>query len=517
MSLENLYPLPTAVNAPTSRSPEYQKRIYDLAEMHFTGHELQELRTRIPNIRFAIEEADLYKRYIVHQDRKLLSKLQHFVGSVYIYDLLTANLRELSDRVENATQPALITTSRAEMGKLANALRGYVAVECDDTGNTKITQAKANEKVYLSRIPHNIIANISTLEKQAAMTGVPGKGDSTIKALQSAGPMGSEAFGIRAFELAPQNVPSPTYLLDNHPADDCMPARLIYQLASSKIDCSYLSMDHRKRLSKLEIDFPPVTVNLPHPSAAKSYNVKAATMPGAYLDMGSGNGQINYGVDSAVQVTFRNDINAVTIGKGGGGDPPPLRYSTQVYFNPARSATDSLYQFDNVIASFIKRDIIAFNALRGQILDKIDVWWKRNGALASMTQTVPAGYADPIQFIQNIQKATYALTGSIPKCPKGSATVWYDKDPASDPKARIVDEFIMAADGTRVRNPFAKVGMCADEPFQADAMTGYPTTGYSVDPTGPHYQVNGARRYKRHSTAARRTRKPARRPARMFY
>eukprot|EP00899_Mesostigma_viride_P009120 jgi/Mesvir1/18209/Mv09488-RA.1 len=221
----------------------------------------------------------------------------------------------------------------------------------------------------------------------------------------------------------------------------------------------------------------------------------------------TGDATINYGLGS-VKVQVQKDEKDVKVPPAVG---EPTRYGSQF-----KLGVTQLYEFDNVIASFIKRDIIAFNALRGQILDKIDIWWKRNGALASMTQTVPAGYADPIQFIQNIQKATYALTGNIPKCPKGSATIWYDKDP-SDSKARIVDEFIMAADGTRVRNPFAKVGMCADEPFQADAMTGYPNAGYSVDPTGPHYQVNGARRYKRHSTAARRTRKPARRPARMFY
>eukprot|EP00899_Mesostigma_viride_P027656 jgi/Mesvir1/8075/Mv10526-RA.1 len=509
MSLENLYPLPTAVNAPTSRSPEYQKRIYDLAEMHFTGHELQELRTRIPNIRFAIEEADLYKRYIVHQDRKLLSKLQHFVGSVYIYDLLTANLRELSDRVENATQPALVTTSRAEMGKLANALRGYVAVECEDDGDTKITQAKA--KVYLSRIPHSIIANIKQLEPNADIPTPLTIGNALIKPIQAAGPMGSDTFGIRAFQLSATNVPSPTYLLDNYPADDCMPARLIYQLASPQIDCSYFSIDHRKRLAKLEIDFPPIESRPVYASAKKTYGISGG-IPPSYINMaGAGNALINHKEQSDVTVKLLQNSNDVTFAAAG---IEPRRYKSQFESIPAGV---DFFKFDNVIASFIKRDIIAFNALRGQILDKIDIWWKRNGALACMTQTVPAGYADPIQFIQNIQKATYALTGSIPKCPKGSATVWYDKDPASDPKARIVDEFIMAADGTRVRNPFAKFGMCADEPFQADAMTGYPTTGYSVDPTGPHYQVNGARRYKRHSTAARRTRKPARRPARMFY
>eukprot|EP00899_Mesostigma_viride_P004576 jgi/Mesvir1/14119/Mv20254-RA.1 len=216
MSLENLYPLPS-VNSPTSRSPEYQRRINDLAEMYFTGHEIQELRTRVPNIRFAVEEADLYKRYIVHDNRKLLSKLQLFVASVYIYDLLTANLRELSDRVGNATQASMITTSRDEMAKLANSLRGYVAVECDRLGSTGCTDvSQANGKVYLGRVPHNVIARITSLEEPGAVT-TPNDTDAQLHKIQTAGPVGSGAYAIRAFKIAPGNVPSPTYLLARTP------------------------------------------------------------------------------------------------------------------------------------------------------------------------------------------------------------------------------------------------------------------------------------------------------------
>eukprot|EP00899_Mesostigma_viride_P027910 jgi/Mesvir1/8303/Mv12569-RA.1 len=112
---------------------------------------------------------------------------------------------------------------------------------------------------------------------------------------------------------------------------------------------------------------------------------------------------------------------------------------------------------------------------------------------ALSTHPEAPGGQDSIEFIKNIQKATYALTGTIPKCPNGSSTVWYDRDP-TDPKARIVDETITAADGTRVRNPFARFGMCADEPFGADVMAGYPNQGYAIEPSGGgHYLVNGAR------------------------
>eukprot|EP00899_Mesostigma_viride_P026367 jgi/Mesvir1/6915/Mv09069-RA.1 len=55
----------TVVSTPTVRSAEYQTRVEQLAQDIFTGRELQELRTRIPDIQFVIEEAELYKRNLV--------------------------------------------------------------------------------------------------------------------------------------------------------------------------------------------------------------------------------------------------------------------------------------------------------------------------------------------------------------------------------------------------------------------------------------------------------------------
>eukprot|EP00899_Mesostigma_viride_P026078 jgi/Mesvir1/6655/Mv06391-RA.1 len=460
MSLENLYPLPTSVNSPTSRSPEYQRRINDLAEMYFTGHEIQELRTRVPNIRFAVEEADLYKRYIVHDNRKLLSKLQLFVASVYIYDLLTANLRELSDRVGNATQASMITTSRDEMAKLANSLRGYVAVECDRLGSTGCNNvSQANGKVYLGRVPHNVIARITSLEEPAAVT-TPNDTDAQLHKIQTAGPVGSGAYAIRAFKIAPGNVPSPTYLLGKDPADDCMPARLIYQLASKKIDCTYLSLDHRRRLAKLEVDFPPLYSNIESLRLASSkrygYDLTEDETFANY-DVTTDDAAINVGEQSKVAVSINKTRTDSTL-------ESPMRLGSQFKLVGATDKGLGLVMFENVIRDFIKRDIVAFNALRGQILDKIDVWWKRNGAMSALTHPEAPGGQDSIEFIKNIQKATYALTGTIPKCPNGSSTVWYDRDP-TDPKARIVDETITAADGTRVRNPFARFGISATPPL----------------------------------------------------
>eukprot|EP00899_Mesostigma_viride_P007353 jgi/Mesvir1/16619/Mv10153-RA.1 len=503
------------VNAPTSRTDEYQAKIYDLAEKYFTGYELQELRTRLPGIRFAVEEADMYRRNILHSDRKLLWKLQQFVGSVYIYDLLTANLRELNDRVQNATQTSLIDTSREEMAKLANALRGYVAVECDKAGTTGKTTDNVEGGVHLGNVPHNIVANITALEANTNIPNPPVNVNLVYK-LQSAGPIGSDSEAIRAFALAPTNVPSPTYLAGGDAADDCLPARLIYQLASATIDCSYLSMEHRKRLAKLEVDFPPIVdpSGMALHAAAKRFQMS---------DPGAGGGAVGAaipgwrnafpsGINAKKAIINQGETPNVTVDVCTNADMaiagPPGRLGSQ-FKEVVTGNMEPFYKFENVIARFIKRDILKLNGIRSQILNMIANWWKRNGALSQLDANGVTDSNDPVDFNKKVQKAMYAVTGSIGKCSKGSSIVWYDQDP-SNPKARIVDETITASDGSVVRNPFAKVGVCADEPFQADEDG--MGIGWSGAPTGAHYTLarRATRRHPRRN-AAKRTRRPTRR------
>eukprot|EP00899_Mesostigma_viride_P013874 jgi/Mesvir1/22488/Mv04295-RA.1 len=138
----------------------------------------------------------------------------------------------------------------------------------------------------------------------------------------------------------------------------------------------------------------------------------------------------------------------------------------------------SKISFPNAIQQFVKRDIIAFNRLRTSILNNIDQWWTNNGALG----LIDGSGVNSADFYKTLLDADYRLSGvPQPACPSGSAQVYYDRDPSGmiwdtvdskwvrDPsaiRARVVDPYIRAADGTWVENPEARYG-----PYAKSART----------------------------------------------
>eukprot|EP00899_Mesostigma_viride_P028617 jgi/Mesvir1/8940/Mv06654-RA.1 len=105
-----------------------------------------------------------------------------------------------------------------------------------------------------------------------------------------------------------------------------------------------------------------------------------------------------------------------------------------------------------MIAPFVKRDLLAFNRMRSAILNQIDSWWRNHGALAM----VDGGVADaPWKSMARMMNADYRVSGlPQPSCPPGYGSLFFNKDP-SDPTAKIVDPYIVAADGSLVENPNA--------------------------------------------------------------
>eukprot|EP00899_Mesostigma_viride_P006711 jgi/Mesvir1/16040/Mv08336-RA.1 len=128
--MTSMYPMYSSNATPTVRSAQAQQRINDFASKIFTPYELQKLRTYIPGIKFVVEEAGLYTQNIVEKSH-LLDKLRNFVASAYIYDILGSLMRDINERVRRATDSSLLEVDRAEMAKLVNALRGFVATEKD--------------------------------------------------------------------------------------------------------------------------------------------------------------------------------------------------------------------------------------------------------------------------------------------------------------------------------------------------------------------------------------------------
>eukprot|EP00899_Mesostigma_viride_P025573 jgi/Mesvir1/61/Mv18876-RA.1 len=195
-------------------------------------------------------------------------------------------MRDINERVRRATDSALGETSVSQMAKLVNALRGFVAYGVDVDGAVKGTdgvsleadQKAANAEVYLYRIPADVLAKITLLQDYVTAAG-GGYENSDWKCYSrrrrsrwsSSSPAASDihrlpvsgiastsqAKYIRAFKLSHNALPSYSLLLGGDPTDCSIPARLIQQLASPEIDCSYLGIHHRERLSALGLDFPP--------------------------------------------------------------------------------------------------------------------------------------------------------------------------------------------------------------------------------------------------------------------
>eukprot|EP00899_Mesostigma_viride_P009572 jgi/Mesvir1/18616/Mv17125-RA.1 len=463
---------------------------------------MQNIRKRVPGIRFVIEEADLYKRNILSSEPELLAKLQHFVGAIYIYDILINLMRELNDRVERATDASLIDTSREEMARLMNALRGYVAAETGVDYNTKAASVEQSlSHVYMNRIPADVLARVTDLEDDDQYGTPLNANDPKLFKIPNVGLLANTTSPyLRMFDITYEDLPLQTILLEDDPADDCIPARLIQQLASRKIDCSFLSIPHRLRLAKLNVDYPPIAFDYARYDALTSID---KTM---YIK-----------TEDELTLPMAADFQQAVIKRGFAGEPFVVEVVQGNAFisdddDPARLLSqykigdEFCHSFPNIIQKYIKRDIIAFNRLRSQILNVIDNWWRQQGALNLVdgmdADNVPK---DRQSFYSDLLLADYRLSGNPGTCPRGTDAVYYDRDP-SDPKAQIVDQFIIGAGGKEIFNPKARSGPhCADIKHSEDIVTGLPSYSDDVEISGPHYV--GARRYKRrpvHRSAATR-------------
>eukprot|EP00899_Mesostigma_viride_P028614 jgi/Mesvir1/8938/Mv06652-RA.1 len=156
--------------------------------------------------------------------------------------------------------------------------------------------------------------------------------------------------------------------------------------------------------------------------------------------------------------------------------------------------------FDNPLIPFIRRDILAFNRLRIAILNAIDAWAMTDTALKSVTAPEDAKIEMP-DYLRTLMVADQRVSGlPQPSCGSGFAGVFYDADPANPKKkAKIVDPYIVAADGSLVENPRAKYGpYCQRKRMTSDLLSGV-TTG------GPGRVANF------HTGSARRVKKTTRR------
>eukprot|EP00899_Mesostigma_viride_P015709 jgi/Mesvir1/24139/Mv10856-RA.1 len=510
--MSTLYPFKSTVLAPTVRSESFQKRVQGLAGYIFTEYEMVKLAKYLPNIRFVVEEAPLYKRAILDSDKALLRKLQRFVASVYIYDLLHNVMRDLHDRVQRAVSGNFIDTSRAEMAKLVNAFRGYVVVEADKLPIKEGERPRdLNRRVYMKRIPPSVTASITNLETFTDAhyrTGAIEFPDTSLI---------DKTAKVRVFSLTAENLPSANMLLGGEPSDDSVPARLLQQLASPTIDCSYLSMAHRFRLSELNVDFPPPNINYDFLERLQKFNpdifsttdnigdiLDKIRVTGVEADATVEAPQVET-ADGEVATSFK-DNHADWSGLYSYFKTPPeievvfqgVRLTSQLSNEKGRTP---FHTFTNEIKKFIVDDIIAFNRKRQEVLDIIEKWWMRQGAYEYVNALGADGTDKPRhKFFSDLALAEYQLTGDV-KCPNGNGGVWYEYDPAKraaygNKMPKIVPRYVDIGGGQMAVNPNARFQLCT--PLRGETSyappSGMPAFEDSGMPTGVHYLA--ARRYR---------------------
>eukprot|EP00899_Mesostigma_viride_P005899 jgi/Mesvir1/1530/Mv14513-RA.1 len=454
------YPFFTNISTPVMRSAESQQRVDELAGKVFTGYELQKLRTYIPNLRFSIDEASLVKHNMygdndqnpnangLQPDASLQTKLRNFIGSVYVYDILTSLMRDITERVRRATDEGVMDTNRGEIGKLVNALRGFVAVEHDDKAVPPLPVPAGNalnQMVFLGRIPPTVLARIGALRAAYTQTNTANQTQANeernnVWRISPTGLMSGSGANfpekIQAITLTAANLPSyntlvgPGGAVSANPSDDSIPSHLLRQLTQDVIDPTFLSLLHRKKLQELKLD-------------------DVITPNGNYAADRQNTGNAN-GAAGAAPVGFpenprRAGVNNVMWTVAGG--------------NPAKG-------FPNIIQKFIRMDVLMFNRMRIMILNEVDRWWKNQGALTGLSNLGGGGVAganpvDPTKQMLRLMDADYRVSGvPSPQCGPGSSAVFYDKDPngVRGYLARVVPPYIVAADGTMVENPQAMFG-----------------------------------------------------------
>eukprot|EP00899_Mesostigma_viride_P014848 jgi/Mesvir1/23364/Mv21059-RA.1 len=482
--MSSAYPFYSQVATPTGRSQQTQARINDLATKVFTAYELQKLRAYIPNITFRVEEAKLYQHNILDSDKMLRFKLQPFVAVVYIYDILTNTMRDINERVVNSTKTSLLNTSRAEVAKILNVLRGFLAVERSNSNpEDPVAIGKVNEYVYMTRIPISVLDMIQKIDiadpgdtvkvskKGLISTKIAAKviGGKLIQDKTEKDPVAAkdvEAF--RVFAPGPLSYGNPDMISVYLNTKNTLPA---YNFQQDSKDDSLIGVVDTDKVSSDCL-----------PSALIPLLFKESFTRGDILTFAPKH-------VSNLMALF-HDV--------------PIKTAKEVNFG------DFGEEFPNLIVNFIRRDLIAFNRLRSAILNHIDAWWRNAGALALVSKPEKTA---PWRNFANLMVADYRVSGiPQPSCGPGTGPVFFNMDP-TDPdsagKLKVVDPYIVASDGSLVENPNAVYGpVCSRSKIQRDLFSGGTGGAYPSMDGGPLPNFHGGEakrtRRKRHVTSQKK-------------
>eukprot|EP00899_Mesostigma_viride_P015781 jgi/Mesvir1/24203/Mv10919-RA.1 len=464
-----LYPMESMIQTPTRRLREEQRRVEELAGKVFTPYEMDKLHTYIPGIRYVIEETELYGRIPEDGDNEdaMVRKLREFVAVVYVYDLLCALMRELERRVKYATDYSLRDTSQNEMFKLLNALRGFIAYE----------YSQADPRPYMEAIPSSVMKDIGERGLQSIDTvRAPPDADNSHTIPANSAAYVTKPVKIRVFPNIPGSLPRIPQLLTGELAAEGDPSLLIRLLASSQIDISLFSIQHRDRLAEV------------------------INVPAAHAQL------MDYGlIDRILKVDrnyFQADDRAGVLrkaraflwGGGGGGDGGFLSRSLiPPYDAVVRTGPSYNIQIHNVVKRHLVTDVMRFSRMRNALLNRIDQWWRRQKAFNMVDGDLRAYGGDAAKFYGGLMTADALLSGHPAPCPPGSGAVFYEWNPAEGARGgkmpKVVDPYIRDWSGQMVQNPNAQFQMCSDQ-MGGGGMDPYTLSGGPMAPPAATWGAN---------------------------
>ena len=534
------FALPFPLNPATQgnyRSPAWQGRVELYARNYFTPSEYENIKRM--SIKFLPMEARLIASQFAtsHEHRK---KIQKFVGSVYVYDLAFALLRDLRVAVQNVARQ---TDTFGAEGKniivdLMNNIRGWRFVKLVNgagaAGTFPTITINANPMhgdparhvevdVQMRRLSSQqevqvrgrgyvgINGEYYTIQRVPLNMTAPGS-------VPRAGPPGMNrlAFDDRhgpAREFDPTHA-GHLYAYQTNAQGEYAVESILNQLIelcnSDTIHTKYFTIQSRMNVfMPLDLEsrangageLTGGVTNTQAVFADRPETVQAliarnnAVLPGNTTWTNNNRYGLVDGVTmdaNLVDYQFPNAIRGITVPAGASGYGRSTNAGMMEYENLVQSQNELL----GLVSKWAETGLgvltmggVDFDAYRrGEVQD---------GDWGNILGNRPAA----------LKYAEYNYAGDT--CGPGYAKLFYTADPSSDPKAKRAEQWISDGMGGRVPNPLAKVGVCAPTIGTQMPLTRAGEQNVYTDMEYPvvHRMAAAQKRAKRKAPAKRKPRK----------
>lgn len=502
------FPLTQAQQA-TYRSPHWQERVNVYAQNYLLPVELSHCRQL--GLRFLPMEAEIVQRQLLGTP-SLMRKVQELIGSLYVYDAAYALMREMREQMENVLA-ADENVKEELVVNLMNNIRGYSLVALDTPGPAggAVVATIGGNPYRRVPTPVDVSTNLTVLSpsqensiRTKGYVQLEG-GLYTVQRVPDRAAPGLGRDGMMPYAITADG---------EFAVESCI--NMLIELANSKeIDTNLFSVQ-----SRAAVFYP---LGLERESAQAMYT--GTTQMRGIIDQGGMQGQHNL----MTNVGGRAGTAFLT---------PPTPALGGAMGQAGRDAgTGGGHKFDNVLRKISVPPSATGLArtMNAAVLEVQKMTLTQRDLLAEFGQWVSSGMGilalDNVPFDQYLNPGAVGAPGNAysrnvmgnkprtmkyleanytnDSCGQGFKRLWYTDDPAK-PKARMVPGYLPSSKGGMVKNPEARVAVCAPFSQQRGALPigrgdeTFTDMTYAVRPRG----AVAAQRRKR-ATPATKKRKPA--------